>query len=117
MGMKNKLKSVFNKLRRKGKNAADAAADIVRDRTDSEISAEEVVTEEIFPEGKRKVKKRVDAETSDDCARRNCKSERGEKVCGKAPVKPACRKNRTRPTNGGYEMIDIDDDTCDSSKS
>ncbi len=121
MSIKQKFKNMWNKLRRK----TDTADDIVRDKTDSELSAEEVVEEEIFPAGKMTVKRRAEiaADTAVTNKNSGCcgKAQTGntkktDKVCAKANVVPAHVK-RTRPTNPSYQMIDPDDDTIDAGKS
>lgn len=82
MNIKSKIKSAWDKLTRKGH---------AKKVTDSELGADEVIQEEVFP--KKTAQKR-----------KTCTSK-------KPPSK------RTRPTNGNYQMIDPDGDTCDSSKS
>ena len=93
MSIKEKISSAFKK-------AADKTADTAKrlsrkSKTDSELAADEVIHEEVFPK-KRACKKGASA----------------HKACAKKPA-----SKRTRPTNNNYEMIDPDDNTCDSSKS
>lgn len=87
MSIKDKIKNVFG---RKNK------------RRDSELGAEEVVHEEVFP--KKTAEKR-------NCG---CGCVKSDKTRSTAK-KPASK--RTRPTNNDYQMIDPDNDTCDTSKS
>ncbi len=77
MDIKQKIKSAWKKL-------------TSSKRGDSELGADEVIEEEIFP--------------------------RSEKKCGKTTSKKPASK-RTRPTNGNYQMIDPSDDTADAGKS
>lgn len=90
MSIKDKIKSVFNGVSKVKISAPKKR----KNKADSELSAEEVNREEIFPE-KRACNKKSGAKTS-------CK-------------KPA--NQRTRPTNSDYEMIDPDGNTCDCGKS
>lgn len=83
MSIKSKIKSAWDKIAHRPSRTKNV--------TDSELGADEVVQEEVFP------KKRTQA-------RKKCTSK-------KPPSK------RTRPTNNDYQMIDPDCDTCDSSKS
>ncbi len=138
MGIKQRFKGIWSKLRKKT-GRMEAADDIVKTPTDSEISAEEVVEREVFPKpktacGKSKAeaarvavkvaprtaaRKRADAEIADDPsqpAKKQCgKSKPAKRICGGACGKG--KKNGTRPTNPDYEMIDPDGNTCDSSQS
>lgn len=77
MDIKNKIKSAWNKFTSKHKDV------------NSELGADEVVEEEIFPRP----------------AKRKCTKN----------AKPASK--RTRPTNDNYQMIDPSNDTVDGSKS
>ncbi len=91
MSIKEKFGRLWGKLRKKNNRPTPKSAD-------SELSAEEVVEEEIFPEGKRTVKR----------TKKNC-------GCATGSSKPASK--RTRPANPDYEMIDPDCNTCDTGKS
>lgn len=84
MSIKEKIKSVWNKVTSR------------RDKADSELAAEEVIQEEVFP--KKTVRK----------------SACGGKTCNSAKKPPS---KRTRPTNGNYRMIDPSNETADSGKS
>lgn len=100
MSIKQKIKSVWNKVKsktdgKKQNSGSDCDGDSCK--INSELAADEVIQEEIFPAERRVAKK-------------SCASKR----CGCAH-KPASK--RTRPTNDNYQMIDPDNDTCDSSKS
>ena len=86
MSIKDKIKSLLNDITKSKSNGKSR-----KSKADSELSADEVAREQVYP------KKTV-------CN----KKARGTK-------KPASK--RTRPTNHNYEMIDTDDNTCDSSKS
>ncbi len=119
MNFKEKLGSLWNTIRgnRDGKPGEQdelrvaAKRETPHRRTDTEISAEEVVKEEIFPKGKTK---RV-CDPQNSACRGKTKTEAncaGKTPCGKKPP-----SKRTRPTNSSYEMIDPDGDTCDPSKS
>ncbi|MCH5162090.1 MAG: hypothetical protein J1G38_01210 [Clostridiales bacterium] len=121
MGIGQKFKSMWNKLRNKS-NGNDER----RKKTDAEISAEEVIEEEIYPAGKITTKRKREIENNEKTT--NCSSGRKtrtrpdnsgntERVCGKADVTPTARAGRSRPTNPGYKMIDRSDDSADSSKS
>lgn len=80
MDIKQKIKSAWNKLTSKKSDKANV---------DSELAADEVIEEEIFPRP----------------AKRKCAKN----------TKPASK--RTRPTNDNYQMIDPSNDTVDGSKS
>ncbi len=89
--------------------------------TDAEISAEEVVTEEIFPEGKHA---RIDKQANADKPRRaasksNAAAHAANRkiIHGESPVKPTASRRKTRPTNNDYKMIDPTNDSADTSKS
>lgn len=84
MNIRSKISSAWNKLTRK-------AARNNKKATDSELGADEVVQEEVFPK----------------------KTSQKRKIC--TSKKPPSK--RARPTNDNYQMIDPDGDTCDSSKS
>lgn len=93
MSIKEKIRSAFKKAADK---TTDTAKRISRkNKSDSELAADEIIHEEVFPE-KRCCKKCSSAHKS------------GTK-------KPASK--RTRPTNDNYEMIDPDGNTCDTGKS
>ncbi len=99
MSIKQKIKSAWNKMSSKfGKDSDKCDCGCGKDRcdcgrSDSELAAEEVIEEEVFP---APVKRKCGAK------RTACK-------------KPASK--RTRPTNNNYQMIDPDNDTCDTGKS
>lgn len=84
MSIKEKIKSVWNKVTSR------------RGKADSELAAEEVIQEEVFP-------KKAGRKAS--CSGKTCNSAK------KPPSK------RTRPTNGNYQMIDPNNETADSGKS
>ena len=94
MSIKEKIRSAFKKAADK---TADTAKRVSRkSKNDSELAADEVIHEEVFPK-KRACKK---------------SSAFAHKTCAKKPA-----SKRTRPTNNNYEMIDPDDNTCDTGKS
>lgn len=110
MSLKEKFKSMWSKVCKKsngdktekGKHNADdcdCGCTVNKNPSDAEISAEEVVREEIFPAGKRKTR----AKTTPDPVVRKTTS--------------CAAKKRSRPTNSNYRMIDPDDNSCDTSKS
>ena len=95
--------------------------DTKKRRADAEISAEEVVTEEIYPEGRRA---RTDSRANADKTRRaasksNAAAHAANRriIHGEAPVKPTTSRRKTRPTNDDYKMIDETNDSADTSKS
>lgn len=90
MKLKEKVKSAWAKIANKHK--------------DSELAAEEVIHEEVFPSEPHGSKKRA-------CANKKCGCKQSAKQCSKPQSK------RSRPTNGNYRMIDRDDNTCDHGKS
>ena len=125
MSIKQKFKSIWGKLRKKS-NKAESGGNEGRDRTDAEISAEEVIEEEIFPKGRitpqRRQKMNADAEITFGSSGRKTRSRPDnsgnvDRICGKSDVTPTVRAGRSRPTNPGYKMIDPSDDSADSSKS
>lgn len=109
MNIKEKFKSMWNKVckrsgddkKKKGKCDADCdcGCTVNKNPSDAEISAEEVVREEIFPAGKRKTRASA---TPDPVVRKTTS---------------CAAKKRSRPTNSNYRMIDPDDNSCDTSKS
>ncbi len=144
MSLKDKFDSFKTKLRGKfGKKNKKAdgdkkPADEKDARTDSELAVDEVVREEIFPEGKRKAKVRKNGRADGELAvdevvreeifpdgkrktkspeqlNKHYRSDVVKNKCDKCAVKPASK--RTRPTNPDYEMIDTDHNSCDTSKS
>ncbi|MDE7463456.1 MAG: hypothetical protein K2M48_00360 [Clostridiales bacterium] len=123
MGIKQKFKSLWEKLRHKN---SPEKSKVGRDRTDAEISAEDVLVEEIYPAGKVTVRRKKEIEAAADITEKSSGrttrarvDNRGkvDKVCGKAEVKPTVRAGRSRPTNGSYKMIDPSDDSADTGKS
>lgn len=106
MSIKSKFKTMLKNIKAKCKRDkgddkiedAQACDDEACDKTDSELAAEEVIHEEVFPKPARRM-----------CNGRKCDND--YKPEAKAPSK------RTRPTNNKYQMIDPDDNTCDSGKS
>ncbi len=123
MSIKQKIKSLWGKLRRKNTEDENPS----RDPADAELSAEEVIVEEIYPQGKvsvpsRRNRLRNDAATTNKSSGRQSRA-RGDnsgkidRICGKADVEPPYRAHRSRPTNDGYEMIDPSNDSADTSKS
>jgi len=122
MSFKTKAKSFWNKFRRKASDAGESVKQkFEKNAADAEISAEEVAREEIYPEGKRRIAHDCagvkDAISRDVKKPKNASCRNADTACGKSDVKPACKKNRSRPTNPGYQMIDPDDNSCDTSKS
>ena len=107
MNIRKKFKDMWKKLSGGKKNNAKAR----KAMTDSELSVEEVVHEEIFPEGKRTVRRKLDTHS---CAQNGTNCRKGTKS-GTVDKKPPSK--RTRPTNNNYRMIDPDDDTVDTGKS
>ncbi len=106
MSIKNKFKTLFGKLKKSDKNVSER-----KRKTDSEISAGDVTREEVYPKPRHN--------SSPSCAPK--KSCRPGTDCGaEKSKKSGCSKpasKRTRPTNAGYEMIDPDNNTCDTGKS
>ena len=94
MSIKDKIKSVLS--RATGKKAEKAKKRSAL--KDSELGAEEVTREEVFPKNTR-------AKKSNGATRKTCN----------AAKRPASK--RTRPTNDNYKMINPDDDSCDCGKS
>ena len=130
MSLKQSMKSLFDKIcggkhDKKsdcgcGKKGCDCGTK--KRSQDAEVSAEEVVIEEICTEGKRtrtqarkadeQKTKRAAAKSPADVKKANAKIVRGE-----APVKPTTSARKTRPTNKSYKMIDPSDESADTSKS
>ncbi|MCM1367859.1 MAG: hypothetical protein NC184_03500 [Roseburia sp.] len=95
MKLKDKIRSVWSNMRKKGKNKS----------ADAELAADEVLREEVFPKKTRRKSENCDCNGSDcDCDKSAASS--------KKPL-----SKRSRPTNDNYRMIDRDDGTCDSGKS
>lgn len=137
MSIKQKVKGLWGKLRKKSKHV-EAADDMTKSPTDNEISAEEVVEHEVFPPPKnagnkskaqsafaasrtapRVVRKRADDTEAAADPSRPAKRQCGKRLGGK-PDCGGCGKGKrggTRPTNPDYEMIDPDGGTCDTGKS
>lgn len=122
MSIKQKFKELWGKLRRKNSEPEISG----RNKTDAELSAEEVLVEEIYPEGRvtvaRRKQIRDNAETAKKSNGRRTRThiDNGgsvDKICGKADVVPPYRAGRSRPTNPEYEMIDPSGDSADTSKS
>lgn len=91
-------------------------------RADAEVSVEEVVTEEIYPEGKRvrRASRKADEQkTKRAAAKSNTAAKKTNRkiIHGEAPVKPTTSARKTRPTNKSYKMIDPSDESADTSKS
>ena len=108
MSLKEKFKNLKAKLfkKRDKKDKTDEKAEKpVKQSTDSELSAEEVIKKETFPDGVSKSKNPSELN-------RRYRSE--QKAC-QSCKKPASK--RTRPTNGNYKMIDPNGDSADTSKS
>ncbi len=79
--------------------------------TDCEISAGDVAREEVFPKKKH-------FGSPSEPADRACAPCRECGINVGAMQKTDCgKKDRSRPTNPGYEMIDPDDGTADAGKS
>lgn len=110
MSFKQKIKNVWSKIcgKKSGNDCKDCEKNesqkSTSDLTDSE-SAVEVLREEIYPSGKRGSVKNLNSHL------RTPDGKVSGKVNGKKP------SERTRPTNGNYKMIDVDDDTADANKS
>ncbi|MCH5161612.1 MAG: hypothetical protein J1G04_06235 [Clostridiales bacterium] len=118
MGIGKKIKDTWKKLT--GKDGKDVKSDkeskenkkLAEKQKDSELAVEEVVEQEIFPEGKRPVKRKVNSHYRSDAkekaqAKKDCECASDQKPPSK----------RTRPTNRNYKMIDPDDDSADAGKS
>ena len=108
MSLKEKFKNLKNKLFKKSKKTDEKTEKDekpVKQSTDSELSAEEVIKKETFPDG-------VDKSKNPSELNRHYRSDKS-KAC--ACKKPASK--RTRPTNGNYKMIDPNGDSADTSKS
>lgn len=89
MSIKDKIKSAWNNVT---KHKVEISVKR-KNKADSELSADEVAHEEIFPK---------------------------KTVCNKKQPSDSAKKpasKRTRPTNNNYEMIDPDNNTCDTGKS
>lgn len=126
MSIKQKFKSLWSKLRHKKSSKNSKNSNVGRDKTDAEISAEEVLVEEIYPAGKVTVRRKKEIEAAAEITEKNSgrtsrarvnNCGKADKVCGKADVKPTAKAGRSRPTNLNYKMIDPSDDSADSSKS
>lgn len=91
MNIKQKIKSVWNHMMGKPTKMAD-----------SELGADEVVKKEVFP-------KTAKATAKSPTAKKAAVDKNG---CTRKPA-----SKRTRPTNNNYQMIDPDNDTCDTGKS
>ena len=124
MNIKQKVKGLWGKLRKNSKRT-EAAKDFDKSRADSELSAEEVVEKEIFPPKKtaaparRVARKTADTEAASDSPSKPAKKQSGKRSAASHGLAHSQKgkKGGTRPTNPGYEMIDPDDNTCDSSQS
>ncbi len=133
MGVRQNIKNLWNKIRKNGKKTVEEFKEnldkIEKDRTDAEISAEEVAENEIYPSGKRS-RPAKELERNADAVCRSCGNGQAVKKRGKydktgtgpvdrletnAAKKPASK--RTRPTNQSYRMIDPDDNSVDANKS
>lgn len=136
MSFKQKLKSIMNKFARSGK--ADSSVSDGSDPSVAEITKKEVYPDKTFDENLTEVaadgiktdnpskpadkkysasdKRKSSSTSKSKCA---CKSRNAAEFSDDAhndvPAKP-CKK-RTRPVNPQYCMIDIDDNSCDPSKS
>lgn len=120
MSIKQKFKTLWGKLRRKNSEPEMPC----RDASDAELSAEEVIVEEIYPQGKVTSRKKLteNAHTTQKNGGRSTRtrvdnSGNTDRICGKAHVDPPYRAGRSRPTNPEYEMIDPSGDSADTSKS
>lgn len=115
MSIKDRIKGAWNKLRNK---SADGKVDARKNLVDAEISAEEVVKEEIFPSGRKTASrgKQIAADKK-QCKKSACAAKAKKPTQKKTAVTDKSKKKRTRPTNPSYTMIDVDDNTCDSGKS
>lgn len=113
MSIKDKIKSIIGKHK--------TALTRRKNKVDSELGAEEVLREEVFP--KKSKNSSAKKSPSKPAAKSAAKSANGKscncaaKTTAKsnAAKKPASK--RTRPTNVGYEMIDPSGDTFDANKS
>lgn len=101
MSIKDKIKSIIGKHK--------TALTRRRNKVDSELGAEEVLKEEVFPK-KSPSKPAAKAASGKSC---NCAVKTTAK--NNSAKKPASK--RTRPTNVKYEMIDPSGDTFDANKS
>lgn len=108
MSIKQKIKSVWDKVARKHDDCGDGCGcgcngkKRKRGCDDAELGAEQVIEKEIYPD--KPVKKA--------CGN----GARNTKACKSSGTRKPPSK-RTRPTTDNYEMIDKDDNTCDSGKS
>ncbi len=110
MNIRKKFKDMWKKLSGGRKSGKPREA-----MTDSELSAEEVAEEEIFPEGKRPVRRDLNSHyRAQTGSEKISEKSRCCKSCGSGK-KPMSK--RTRPTNDNYQMIDPDDNTIDTGKS
>ncbi|MCX4312528.1 MAG: hypothetical protein OSJ83_01525 [Clostridia bacterium] len=91
MSIKDKIKSAI----RKTKTAAEKH---LRRGAKSELAAEEVIEKEVFPR---------DTKNNGSCKKKARTANSAQKPASK----------RSRPTNTDYQMIDPDDNTCDTSQS
>ena len=132
MSLKERMKSLFDKMcgcksDKKsdcgcGGKSCDCGAKSKRNSLDAEVSAEEVVIEEIYPEGKRarRATRKADEQQTKRAAAKSpaaVKKANAKIVRGEAPVKPTTSAKKTRPTNKNYKMIDPSDESADTSKS
>ncbi len=110
MNIRKKFKDMWKKLSggKKSGNKREAL-------TDSELSTEEVAEVEIFPEGKRPVRRNLNSHYRVGCGDDKVPEKSRSCKCCDAGKKPPSK--RTRPTNNNYQMIDPDDNTIDTGKS
>ena len=130
MSLKERMKSLFDKMcggksNKKsvcGCGGKSCDCGTKKRSQDAEVSAEEVVIEEIYPEGKRarRATRKADEQQTKRAAAKSpaaVKKANAKIVRGEAPVKPTTSAKRTRPTNKSYKMIDPSDESADTSKS